>query len=752
MKTFGRFKEHSVAIALGALALAGVLGLQAGISLSVASLALAAAVTAAAGAARRPDWRELLNRVLGSAPMGLCLFDSNLRVITSNEHFAGMYGLTGAQVRPGTTFRDILGNGLTAFGPLQRLDYIDDFGCTNRVDPDQAVHELRDGRIISISRHAMAGGGLVEVHRDITDERLAEERANHAMQALLEKQYAIDQAVIVAITDVKGNITYANDNFCRISEYSREELIGQNHRLLKSGAHGRELFRDMYRALATGNVWRGEICNRSKSGRLYWVDTVITPQLGPTGKPISYMAIRVDITPRKEAEAKISFAASHDALTGLLNRSALVAQARATLQSDGRAGSFSVHLLDLDGFKNVNDTLGHNAGDDLLKQVASRLRSLAGHADLVARLGGDEFAVVGPAAPAGAKSGMCLGQLIVEAMSAAFDVGHHQVNISASVGIALCPDHGATPEDLLKKADLALYEAKAAGRNGYRLYQPKMLEAVEAEKALEAKLRTALARSEFELHYQPILEVATCSTRAAEALVRWRHPTDGLISPADFIPVAEHTGLILPLSDWIIQRACRDAVSWPADMQLAVNVSAIQFKRGNLFDVVVRGLLQSGLSPQRLQLEVTETALLEHQAEQLQMFRRLKNLGVALVLDDFGTGYSSVNYVTDFPFDKIKIDRSFVQGVHKRECSAVIASAVALAKGLGITITAEGIETEEQFGLLRSMGVDFAQGYLFDRPMPHDEFVASQGFAEAPAASMFEERRRRCGCAALGAT
>jgi predicted signal transduction protein with EAL and GGDEF domain len=327
---------------------------------------------------------------------------------------------------------------------------------------------------------------------------------------------------------------------------------------------------------------------------------------------------------------------------------------------------------------------------------------------------------------------MGLGHLIVNAMSEPFEVDHHQFNISASVGIALCPDHGSSPEDLLKKADLALYEVKAAGRNGYRLYRPTMLEAVEAEKALEAKLRTALAREEFELHYQPILDVAMRSTQAAEALVRWRHPSEGLISPADFIPVAERTGLILPLSDWIIQHACQDAMSWPAGMQLAVNVSAIQFKRGNLFEVVMRALLRSGLSPQRLQLEVTETALLEHQAEQLKTFRKLKDLGVALVLDDFGTGYSSVNYVTDFPFDKIKIDRSFVQDLHKRECAAVIASAVALAKGLGITITAEGIETEEQFCLLRTMGVDFAQGYLFSPPMPHEEFVSWQGGAQTP--------------------
>ena len=253
-----------------------------------------------------------------------------------------------------------------------------------------------------------------------------------------------------------------------------------------------------------------------------------------------------------------------------------------------------------------------------------------------------------------------------------------------------------------------------------------MLEAIHRERVLEAKLRNALAKGEFELHYQPIIDIETRAIRAAEALVRWRHPTEGLIPPSQFIPVAENTGLILPLSEWIIRQACQDAAAWPARINLAVNVSAIDFQRGNLFDVVMKALLQSGLNPRRLQIEVTETALLEHQTQQLQTFRQLKNMGAALVLDDFGTGYSSASYVTNFPFDEIKIDKSFVQGMPKRECAAVIASAVALAKGLGIAITAEGIETELQLEAVQSMEIDFAQGYLFSPPVPGAEFIAMQ--------------------------
>jgi len=736
MKTFNRPKRHADFAAL--LAPLAAKGIDYVASLPAACFRL---LTTGYPAASHPtDWATLLTRAIESTPVGLCIFDADMRLIVSNRQFAGMYGLTQDQVRRGTTLR-VLEHALASIGLSKSFARAADFDRSNSLDAVQTTYELPDGRIISVSQHPMTGGGLVKVHRDVTTERLAEDRANRAMQALIEKQYAIDQAVIVAITDVKGNITYANDNFCRISGYSREELIGQNHRILKSGVHPAETFRDMYRRLAKGQVWRGELCNRSKSGALYWVDTVISAQLGPEGKPLSYMAIRVDITARKEAEAQLSFAASHDSLTGLLSRSALLDQATARLQPEGASNCFSVHLVDLDGFKAVNDAFGHGVGDHLLKQVALRLRHLVGTEDLVARLGGDEFAIIRRVNGSASGGALRMGRRIVEALAEPFESDFHQLNISASVGAAHFPEHGSSPEQLLKKADLALYEVKGAGRNGCRLYQPSMLKAIEEEKAIEAKLRIALARDEFELHYQPIFDVETRSIGTAEALVRWRHPVEGLIPPARFIGVAERTGFILPLSEWIIRQACQDAMDWPSHVQLAVNVSAIQFKRGNLFDVVLDALLRSGLSPRRLQIEVTETALLENQSEQLRTFRQLKNMGIALVLDDFGTGYSSARYVTDFPFDKIKIDKSFVQGMHKRECAAVIGSAVALAKGLGITITAEGIETETQFRALRSMGIDFAQGYLFSRPVPSGQLMDEQENKKPKAGSVRSARQ-----------
>jgi len=291
--------------------------------------------------------------------------------------------------------------------------------------------------------------------------------------------------------------------------------------------------------------------------------------------------------------------------------------------------------------------------------------------------------------------------------------------VGTSIGIALAPEHGVEPEQLMKSADLALYHAKANGRNDFSIYHTTMLEVAHTQQSAEGELRDAIAREEFELHYQPVMDLNTRLLCGVEALVRWRHPTKGLIPPDRFIPLAESTGLIVPLGDWVLQQACADAASWPAHLKIAVNISAVQFNKGNLFDVILCTLVETGLAPERLELEITETSLLESQEAHLATIRQLKNLGISLALDDFGTGYSSMTYLTNFPFDKIKIDKSFTQGaLNRRECAAVVSSVLALAQGLGTITTAEGIETEEQLAYMREAGVDLAQGYLIGRPVP----------------------------------
>ena len=442
-----------------------------------------------------------------------------------------------------------------------------------------------------------------------------------------------------------------------------------------------------------------------------------------TRKPMvdgGWLATHEDITERRRAEAEIVHLARHDGLTGLANRAefnARLEEASSRLTRNG--GAVTVMMLDLDKFKAVNDTRGHLAGDQLLVEVGRRLQSEIRETDVLARLGGDEFAIIQEGVPDQRAGATALALRIISAITRPFDLSGHEARVGISIGLALGPVHGSESEQLLKCADLALYDAKANGRNDFRVFQDEMLKAADMQKLAESELRDAIAREEFELHYQPVISVETRALCGAEALVRWRHPTRGLVAPDQFIPLAESTGLIVQLGEWVLRQACKDASSWPAHVKLAVNISAVQFRRGNLFDTILRILLETGLPPDRLELEITETALLENQEAHLATIRRLKNLGISMALDDFGTGYSAVSYLTIFPFDKIKIDKSFTQGVlNRRDCKAVIASTLALAQGLGTVTTAEGIETEEQFEYLRKVGVDIAQGYLFGRPVP----------------------------------
>ncbi|MDP1582788.1 MAG: EAL domain-containing protein [Bradyrhizobium sp.] len=525
------------------------------------------------------------------------------------------------------------------------------------------------------------------------------------------------------MTDLTGSITYANDNFCKISGYPRAELLGRNHRILNSGTHSREFFRDMYRCIARGEVWRGELCNMSKSGTPYWVDTVITPQLGVDGKPIAYMAIRIDITARKQAEAQISYAATHDALTGLANRAALLERMDVALaQIEQPRGRLTVYMLDLDGFKHVNDTLGHAAGDHLLKELADRLKSSVRETDIVARLGGDEFAIIQTDAEDQREDAIALAVKLLELVAIPFRLDGQDVSIGTSIGIALAPANGTSAGELLKKADLALYKVKFEGRNSFSFFEEDLSEKVITRLQLVNDMRAALSRNEFELHYQPLFDTSTSRLCGMEALVRWRHPVAGLLYPDRFIAIAEETGLMEPLGQWILQRACADAASWPETIKVAVNLSAAQFRAGTLFDVILSVLVESGLPPERLELEITESLLLQDKKSHVRVIRQLKNIGVTIALDDFGTGYASLSYLLMFPFDKIKIDKSFTQGLLTRaDCMAVVASILTLARGLEIAVTAEGVETSAQFERLRAQGVNYVQGYLFGRPGPLQE-------------------------------
>ena len=424
------------------------------------------------------------------------------------------------------------------------------------------------------------------------------------------------------------------------------------------------------------------------------------------------------------ANRRVLELAQTDILTGLPNRAFFLEQLKhAGSDQPHLTGVFSVLMLDLDRFKNVNDSLGHAAGDALLRQVAVRLRSALRGDDVLARLGGDEFAIIQAGHHDQRANAIDLASRLSRLIAEPFQLPGNQVEIGTSIGIALAPEHGDDREQLLKKADLALYRSKSAGRNCFTVYDEAMSAELEARNTLEGDLRDAIARCMFEVHYQPYYDVQTGRRRGAEALVRWRHPARGLIPPDQFIPLAEETGLIVALGEWIIRQACDDATLWPADTRVSINLSPVQFKQAELFDVIVSALRNSGLPPERLEIEITESVLLERAVENLAFMERLSSIGVSLALDDFGTGYSSLSCLTSFPFNKIKIDKSFMGNLSAHyKSSAIISSVVTLARGLAMSVTAEGVETTEQLDGLKTLGVNFAQGYLLGRPVTADEF------------------------------
>ncbi len=437
----------------------------------------------------------------------------------------------------------------------------------------------------------------------------------------------------------------------------------------------------------------------------------------------SWVATHQDITDRRDAEAKIVHMARHDSLTDLPNRIAFRDRLELLLGRLEEGEGLAILCLDLDRFKSVNDSLGHHVGDLLLSEVASRLRSCVREIDFVARLSGDEFAIVQMSAGVPDEA-TALARRIVEAIEAPYTIEGSQVTSGASIGIAIAPGDGANAQRLLKNADLALYRAKADGRGTYRFFEPEMDARMRARRSLEDDLRTAIAAGEFALHYQSIIDLESGTIKGFEALLRWQHSVRGAVAPAEFIPVAEDTGLIVPLGEWVIERACADAARWPGDAKVAVNLSPVQLRSANLVPTVMSALARSGLKAERLEFEITETVLMQESEATLATLHRLRDLGASISMDDFGTGYSSLSYLRRFPFDKLKIDRSFIRDLVLREDSAAIVRAVAaLGKSLGIVTTAEGVETPEQLARVKAEGCTEVQGFLFGRPRPTEEIA-----------------------------
>ena len=703
-----------------------------GIALFMA-FGIALAVTAGAtrqykilSATRKLEATNLrFDTALENVAHGLCMFDASGRITVSNRQYREMYALSPDIVKPGCMLEELMRHrkavGVLAGEPEEHCRRIRNAVAENR---DSSVRIVQaDGRIINVLDRPIPGGGWITIHKDVTKEVKAEAELEETRNFLKTVIEHVPSSIIVK--DAR-DFRYVLVNKAAEIFMGRPagEIIGHTvhdvyppHAAAALDALDEEI-------LGLGRQHLNDLVPFHEAGggiRHVAIDRVILR--GTDSQPKYILSVVVDVTERKQSEAQIYHMAHHDALTGLANRVLFlksIAEALARLNRHGE--SFNVLVLDLDQFKAVNDTLGHPVGDALLKDAAQRLIGCTRETDLVARLGGDEFAILQRSGGDQGAAALAFADRLLSAMCEPYELAGNKLTVGTSIGVALAPQDGNNADQLLKNADLALYRAKSEGRNRCRLFDVQMEAEARSRHALENDLRDAIWRDEFELHYQTLIHSATREVCGVEALVRWRHPRRGLLGPDRFIAVAEETGLIVSLGEWILRRACSDATAWPAHIKLAVNLSAAQFTAPDLKGTVALTLAQTGLAPERLELEITESVLLENDESNLVVLHALRNLGVSIVLDDFGTGYSSLSYLQKFPFDKLKIDRSFVRELSSRSDSAAIVRAVnGLGKTLNILTTAEGIETEEQCELLRATGVDQMQGYLFSRPVPKAE-------------------------------
>jgi len=584
---------------------------------------------------------------------------------------------------------------------------------------------------VTLSRVEIGGRTYVQsIERDISERKRAEIDLRIAATAFESHEGMF-------ITDTAGVILRVNRSFSEITGYSAEEAVGQTPRLLNSGRHDAAFFAAMTQCVERSGTWQGEIWNRRKSGEVYPEWLMVTAVKDDVGRATHYVGTFTDITSRKTAEDEIRNLAFYDPLTRLPNRRLLLDRLQQALAASTRSARYGALLfIDLDNFKTLNDTLGHDIGDLLLQQVAQRLSGCVREGDTVARLGGDEFVVMledlSNDPEEAATQVETVGEKILLTLNQTYHLARYEYHNTPSIGVTLFADHEGTMDELLKRADLAMYQAKAAGRNTLRFFDPEMQAVVNTRAALEAGLREAVRQDQFILYYQAQVTGEGRLT-GAEALLRWRHPERGLVSPLEFIPLAEDTGLILPLGHWVLQTACAQLSAWAgrpemAHLTIAVNVSVRQFRHRDFVDQVLAILDHTGANPQRLKLELTESLLVDDVEDVIAKMAALKARGVGFSLDDFGTGYSSLSYLKRLPLDQLKIDQGFVRDILIDPNDAAIAEmVVALAASLGLAVLAEGVETEAQREFLSRQGCHAYQGYLFGRPLPLEQFEASVG-------------------------
>jgi len=670
--------------------------------------ALADAAIANAAAAH-----ERLRAALEILPQGIVFLDNEGRYILWNQKYADIYRRSADLFQVGERLEDTLRVGVA------RGDYPDAKGREEEwlkerlellYNPGKPHEQfLSDGRCILIEERKTSDGGVIGLRMDITDLKQRE-----ASFRLLFDDNPVPMFVLQR--DTQGFLA-ANAAAQAHYGYSRTQLLAMS-------LHDLRIDSDEQVDKTTGHLETEVVASKhaTSDGRAMEV-VVFSRQLDYEGMPAVLIAV-IDITERKQAEARVAYMAHHDALTELPNRVLFRQHMADALGQRHRTGGFVGALcIDLDNFKLVNDTLGHPIGDRLLQEVAQRIKGVTRQRDTAARLGGDEFAVLVPQMTSPQELGH-LAQRLIEVVSEPYFIEGNALAVGATIGIAVSPTDGEDADRLLRNADLALYRAKSDGKSTFRFFEPEMDAKAQARRQLETDLRMALSAGMLQVHYQPLIDLGNSEVVGFEALLRWPHPARGYIAPSEFVPLAEETGLITALGNFVLQRACADASHWPSHVKLAVNLSPMQFRVGNVFNTVKDALQRSGLDPQRLDLEITESVLLDRTDHVIAHLHALRALGVRISMDDFGTGYSSLSYLRAFPFDKIKIDRSFVRDLPgNRHTLAIVRAILGLAAGLDMKVVAEGIETQSDLACLAAEGCKEGQGFYFSEARPQEDVI-----------------------------
>jgi diguanylate cyclase (GGDEF)-like protein/PAS domain S-box-containing protein len=676
-----------------------------------------------------------LETALNNMHHGLMMFDAASKLVLVNQHYLEMYRLSRDALKPGCTLREILhlrkANGTFKGDPDQYIAKCVDESGLFRGDPDIATFvrkgvenklvEIPDGRTISITNRSMAGNGWVSSHTDITESTRAAKEL-HRTKTFLDTVIENVPATIVVKDAKDQRYVLINRAGEKLFGLPREQMIGKSSYDFFSKEDADFITARDTEVLASGRqVFAENTPVQTPDGSKRVLTTTRVAIRDANGEPQYLLGVLEDVTERRLAEQRIAHLAHHDPLTDLPNRAAFTECLEETLArvSEVKDG-VAVLCMNLDRFKATNDLFGHSVGDALLKQFAYRLQKAAEGAFL-ARVGGDEFTVISAGGPQPA-SAEALAERVLEAMCQEFEIEGHQLRIGLSIGVAIFPTDGMDATALIANADAALSRAKSEGRGMVRFFEADMDKRLRERRALQHDLEGAVARGELMLHYQPQATIDGTIV-GFEALARWRHPTRGMVPPGVFIPLAEESGLIVPIGEWILREVCNEAASWPRPLQIAVNLSPVQFRHGGLPNLVHTVLLETGLKPGRLELEITEGVLIDDFSRAVSILHRLKALGVRIAMDDFGTGYSSLSYLQSFPFDKIKIDQGFISNLNSSpQAVAIVRAVIAMGRGLNLPVIAEGVESEEQLAFLAREACDEVQGYLIGKPLPIEHY------------------------------